>query len=68
MTVVQVTHDIDEAVYLGDRVLILSSAPGRVLGSIEVDVPRPREQTASRSSSRFLAARNEIHEIIRRPQ
>ena len=68
MTVVHVTHDVDEAVYLGDRVLILSSAPGRVVGSIEVDVPRPREQTASRSSARFLAVRNEIHEIIRRPQ
>jgi NitT/TauT family transport system ATP-binding protein len=67
MTVVHVTHDIDEAVYLGDRVLILSSAPGRVVGSIAVDVPRPREQTASRSSPRFLAVRNEIHEIIRRP-
>jgi NitT/TauT family transport system ATP-binding protein len=64
---VHVTHDIDEAVYLGDRVLVLSSAPGRVLGAIEVDVPRPREQTASRSSARFLAVRNEIHEIIRRP-
>jgi NitT/TauT family transport system ATP-binding protein len=68
MTVVHVTHDVDEAVYLGDRVLILSSAPGRVLGSIEVDVARPREQTASRSSPRFLAVRNEIHELIRRPQ
>jgi NitT/TauT family transport system ATP-binding protein len=68
MTVVQVTHDIDEAVYLGDRVLILSSAPGCVVGSIEVDMPRPREQTATRSSARFLAVRNEIHEIIRRPQ
>ncbi len=67
MTVVHVTHDIDEAVYLGERVLILSSAPGRVVGSIAVDVPRPREQTASRSSARFLAVRNEIHEIIRRP-
>jgi NitT/TauT family transport system ATP-binding protein len=68
MTVVHVTHDIDEAVYLGDRVLILSSAPGRVVGAIDVDVPRPRDQTASRSSPRFLAVRNEIHEIIRRPQ
>jgi NitT/TauT family transport system ATP-binding protein len=68
MTVVHVTHDIDEAVYIGDRVLVLSSAPGRVLGSIEVDVARPREQTASRSSARFLAVRNEIHELIRRPQ
>ena len=67
MTVVHVTHDIDEAVYLGDRVLVLSSAPGRVIASIEVGVARPREQTASRSTPRFLAVRNEIHEIIRRP-
>jgi NitT/TauT family transport system ATP-binding protein len=59
MTVVHVTHDIDEAVYLGDRVLVLSPAPGRIIASIEVDVPRPREQTASRSTSRFLAVRNE---------
>jgi ABC-type nitrate/sulfonate/bicarbonate transport system ATPase subunit len=68
MTVVQVTHDIDEAVYLGDRVLILSSAPGRVLASIEVGIPRPRRQTASRSSPRFLAVRNEIRETVRKPR
>jgi NitT/TauT family transport system ATP-binding protein len=68
VTVVHVTHDIDEAVYLGDRVLVLGSAPGRVLGSIEVDLARPRAQTATRSSPRFLAVRNEIHQIIRGPQ
>jgi NitT/TauT family transport system ATP-binding protein len=68
VTAVHVTHDIDEAVYLGDRVLILSSAPGRVVGSIGVDLPRPREQTTTRSSSQFLQIRNQIHEIIRRPQ
>jgi NitT/TauT family transport system ATP-binding protein len=64
VTIVHVTHDIDEAVYLGDRVLILSSAPGRVVGSIHVDLPRPREQIATRSSPRFLALRNQIHEVI----
>jgi len=64
VTIVHVTHDIDEAVYLGDRVLILSSAPGRVVGSIDVDLPRPREQISTRSSSRFLALRNQIYEVI----
>ncbi len=64
VTIVHVTHDIDEAVYLGDRVLILSSAPGRVVGSIQVDLPRPREQLATRSSPRFLALRNKIFEVI----
>ena len=64
VTIVHVTHDIDEAVYLGDRVLVLSSAPGRVVGSIDVDLPRPREQLATRSSPRFLALRNQIFEVI----
>jgi NitT/TauT family transport system ATP-binding protein len=68
VTVVHVTHDIDEAVYLGDRILVLSSAPGRVLGSIEVHLARPRAQTATRSAPRFIAVRNEIHQIIRGPQ
>ncbi len=64
VTIVHVTHDIDEAVYLGDRVLILGSAPGRVVGTIDVDLPRPREQIATRSSPRFLALRNQILEVI----
>ncbi len=64
VTIVHVTHDIDEAVYLADRVLILSPGPGRVVGSIEVGLPRPRSQTASRSSPRFLTVRNEIHALI----
>jgi NitT/TauT family transport system ATP-binding protein len=64
VTIVHVTHDIDEAVYLGDRVLILGSAPGRVIGSIDVELPRPRQQIATRSSPRFLALRNQILEVI----
>lgn len=63
-TVVHVTHDIDEAVYLADRVLVLGSAPGRVVGSVEIGIGRPRNQTETRSSSRFLEARNEIHSLI----
>jgi NitT/TauT family transport system ATP-binding protein len=64
VTIVHVTHDIDEAVYLADRVLILSRGPGRVVGSVKVGLPRPRVQTATRSDSRFLAIRNEIHDVI----
>jgi NitT/TauT family transport system ATP-binding protein len=64
VTIVHVTHDIDEAVYLADRVLVLSPAPGRVVGSIDVGLPRPREQTESRSSPRFLSVRNQIHDVI----
>jgi NitT/TauT family transport system ATP-binding protein len=63
-TIVHVTHDIDEAAYLADRVLVLGRAPGRVVGTVDVGLSRPREQTSTRSSSRFLAARNEIHGLI----
>jgi NitT/TauT family transport system ATP-binding protein len=63
-TVVHVTHDIDEAAYLADRVLVLSRSPGRIVGSVDVGLPRPRSQTATRSSDRFLMVRNEIHDVI----
>ena len=63
-TIVHVTHDIDEAAYLADRVLVLSAGPGRIVDSIDVGLPRPRTQTTTRSSPRFLAVRNEIHDVI----
>ena len=63
-TIVHVTHDVDEAVYLADRVLMLTPSPGTVAASVEVGLPRPRTQTATRSSQRFLDLRNEIHDVI----
>ncbi len=64
VTIVHVTHDIDEAVYLADRVLVLSPSPGRVASAVEIGLPRPRTQTETRSSPRFLEVRNAIHEVI----
>jgi NitT/TauT family transport system ATP-binding protein len=63
-TIVHVTHDIDEAAYLADRVLVLGARPGRILETIDVALPRPRSQTETRSTERFLAVRNEIHDVI----
>jgi len=64
VTIVHVTHDIDEAVYLADRVLVLSGKPGRIVASVDVPLARPREQTETRSSPVFLSLRNELHGLI----
>lgn len=56
-TVVLVTHDIDEAIYLGDRIVVLSSRPGTVRKVISVDLPRPRD----RSGRQFIQIRKEIY-------
>ncbi len=67
ITIVLVTHDIDEAVYLSDRVVVLSAAPSTVLAQISVDLPRPRDQIATKACEQFIAKRSEVAQLIRRP-
>ena len=55
-TVVFVTHDVDEAVFLSDRVLIMSAAPGRIIEDLRIDLPRPRS-TDMASTPEYMAAR-----------
>ena len=59
-TMVLVTHDIDEAIYMSDRIVIMTPRPGRVERIIPVDLPRPRE----RNSAEFLRLRSEILELL----
>ena len=63
-TVVFVTHDIDEAVYLSDRVLVLDGSPARIAADIPVECARPRTQLLTRESAEFLAARHQVYEVI----
>lgn len=56
ITMVLVTHDVDEAVYLGDRVVIMSPRPGRIRDLVPVDLPRPRDRT----SAELAAVRNRV--------
>jgi NitT/TauT family transport system ATP-binding protein len=65
-TIVFVTHDIDESVYLADRVIVLSEPPGRVLRDIAVDLARPRDQISTRASQAFVERRAEVATLVRR--
>jgi NitT/TauT family transport system ATP-binding protein len=65
MTVVFVTHDIDEAAYLSDRVLVLSQRPSRVQDQIRVDLPRPRDQVTTKSLTEYLSIRSKILQEVR---
>lgn len=67
-TVVFVTHDIDEAVYLGDRVIVLSGAPTTVNRNISVDLPRPRDQRATKLLPEYARLRAEVFELIQSAQ
>lgn len=63
-TIVFVTHDVDEALYLGDRVVILGSNPGRILADLRIDFPRPRSRGTLISSQQFNDLRKDIAEIL----
>jgi NitT/TauT family transport system ATP-binding protein len=64
-TCVLVTHDVEEAVYMADRVLVLGPRPTRVVREIVVDLPKPRDQISTREAPAFLRARHEVMELIR---
>jgi NitT/TauT family transport system ATP-binding protein len=63
-TIVFVTHDIEEAVFLGDRVVVLSARPGRIREDIRIDLPRPRTLEIKKSAQ-CHEYRNTIWDLIR---
>lgn len=56
ITMILVTHDVDEAVFLGDRVVVMQPNPGRIRRILDIDLPRSR----NRSDSRFIALRDDV--------
>jgi len=63
-TILFVTHDIEEAIYLSDRICLLSRRPSRVVRGIEIRLERPRNQLATRADRRFVELRNDIYKQI----
>jgi len=66
VTILFITHDLDEAIHLSDRILVLKANPGEVAELIEVPVPRPRHHGQS-ASPEFLATRRRLDELIHPP-
>jgi NitT/TauT family transport system ATP-binding protein len=65
ITILLVTHDIDESIYTGDRVLVLSRGPGRIVAEVPVDLPAPRDQIATKELREFARLRAEVSRLVR---
>ena len=68
ITILFVTHDIDESVYLSDRIVVLSQSPTEVKEIIPVDLPRPRDQIATKELAEFAHLRAHVYRLIKREQ
>jgi NitT/TauT family transport system ATP-binding protein len=65
ITTLLVTHDIDESVYTGDRVIVLTRGPGRVQAEVAVDLPAPRDQINTKELREFARLRAEVSRLVR---
>ena len=61
VTTILITHDIDEAIYLSDRVITLTGSPAQIGLELAIDLPRPRTQTTTRSTSHFSEFRTKLY-------
>jgi NitT/TauT family transport system ATP-binding protein len=64
-TILFITHDIEEAIYLSDRILLLSQRPSRIVEELPIDFARPRNQISTRAQPAFMEIRNRIYQRIR---
>ena len=65
MTILFVTHDIDEAVYLSDRVISLTPPPSVVGDIVPIDLPLPRDQVTTKQDPRFAHHREHVLSLVR---
>ena len=67
-TILFITHDIEEAIYLSDRIWVLSRRPSQIIEDLRIDLARPRNQETTRAEARFMTMRNEIYRRISNPE
>ncbi len=65
ITVLFVTHDVEEALLLSDRIYVMTARPGRIKAEVVVDLPRPRSLVETEASPRFVQLRRQVLEMIR---
>ena len=63
-TILFITHDIEEAIYLSDRIWVLSRRPAEITEELQIEFPRPRHQVTTRAEARFMEIRNRIYQQI----
>lgn len=63
-TIVYITHSLDEAISLGDRILVMTARPGRVKRLLTVDLPRPRDVVSIRTHPRYGALHEELWRVL----
>jgi NitT/TauT family transport system ATP-binding protein len=66
ITILFVTHDIDESVYLADRVVVLTHSPTEVKEIVSVELPEPRDQLDTKVLPEFAELRTHVHQLIKR--
>lgn len=64
-TIIFITHDVEEAVYLSDRVMVIDDLPGRIVHEVATELPRPRDQIATRDEPRYQEVRHELARVLR---
>jgi NitT/TauT family transport system ATP-binding protein len=64
-TIIFITHDVEEAVYLSDRVMVIHGTPGKLVHSVGTGLPRPRDQIQTRDSPHYHEVRHELAKVLR---
>ena len=67
-TAVFITHNMDEAIFFSDRILVMSPRPSRLVEEVAVDLPRPREAAAVRASRQFAGLREHLWSLLSRAE